>query len=128
MKLDLDRLTQILNNTASDIKSAAEKASVNPMEAMKFVPQIMDNLHKLQSYGQLEGINASDKSKVNSVYEAINLFLKNTKDAQEKVGAMGAAIFNNPSVREVTANLNQIKEQLDAARGGRVTPKDNEGL
>lgn len=125
MDIDLDRLAKLLNTTASDIKSAADKVKSSPSEAMEFVPGIMQNMQNIQSFGKLEGVSVETDS---PVYKAIGLFLKNTKDAQEKVGVMGAAIFNHPRVLEVTANLERVKKKLDAERGGRVTRKQQEGM
>jgi hypothetical protein len=49
---------------------------------------------------------------------AIGSFLKNTKDAQEKAGMMGAAFFSNPQFQALRENLEQVKASLE--RGKRV--------
>lgn len=122
---DIDRFTSLLRSTAGDIKLAAEKAKTNPAAAMEFVPAIMKNMRDLQTFGKLDKLTPTS---VAPVYEAINLFLNNTKEAQEKVGAMGAALFKQPVILEVTSNLQRIKKKLDEDRGGKVSQTEHEAL
>src|SRR5690606_1180644 len=95
MAIDLDRLTKVLNTTAQEIKEASEKAVSNPMEAISFVHKIMERFKCLSSFGDIGNIKATSGSdeQINEVRNELQNFLKNTKEAQEKVGAMAASLF-----------------------------------
>lgn len=122
MAIDLDRLTKVLNTTAQEIKEASEKAVSNPMEAISFVPKIMERFKSLSSFGDLGNIKATSGSdeQINAVRNALQNFLQNTKEAQEKVGAMAASLFANPAVKGVYEDLERVKASLDKERGGKV--------
>ncbi len=120
MDVDIKRLTEVLNVTADKIKEASEVVQSNPAKAMSFIPVVMDQIRQLQGFVNLGDISASIKSDSDkdSVNMAIGSFLKNTKDAQEKAGMMGAAFFSNPQFQALRENLEQVKASLE--RGKRV--------
>lgn len=120
MEVDLDQLTQVLNTSAQKIKEASDVVAKDPTKAMEFIPSLMSQFQQLQSIGSMDDITASiaNAPQTDSVHAAIQSFLQNTKEAQEKVGPMGAALFGNPQFKELTANLEQVKASLE--KGKRV--------
>lgn len=126
--MDIEKLRRFLTSTAESITNAAEIAQTNPVEAMKFVPAIMENFKELQKFGDFSDFSVSgiDIQEKNAVAAAIGMFLTSTKEAQEKVGSMGATLFAAPYVKEVTENLEQVKASLE--RGKRVeAPEKSSG-
>jgi hypothetical protein len=120
MEVDLDHFTKVLNTSAERIKEASEVVSKNPAKAMEFIPSLMAHFQELQTIGSFEDIKASVQSapEASNVHSAIQKFLQNTKEAQEKVGPVGAALFGTPQFQELTSNLEQVKKSLE--RGKRV--------
>lgn len=121
MDIDLESLTKVLNDTAQQIKEVTNKMPGSPVELMPLVQPIMENFTKLQRFGDLKGIKATGDEST-ALDHAIQNFLTHTKEAEEKAGAFGAAIFANPQFKELTANLEQVKASLK--RGERVEPKE----
>jgi len=129
MEVNLDQLAQVLNTSAAKIKEASEVVAKDPTQAMAFIPSMMEQFQQLQSMGSLDDIKSSIESapETSSVHSAIQMFLQNTKEAQEKVGPMGAALFGTPQFQELTANLEQVKASLE--KGKRVEgPEDAPGV
>ena len=122
MDIDLDKLTNVLNETAQQIQEASDKMPASPMELLPFAQPIMANFTTLQGFGDLKDIKVTGDQST-ELDRAIRNFLNNTKVAEEKAGALGAAIFANPIFKEVTANLEQVKARLK--RGERVEPKEH---
>lgn len=132
MGVDLDRLTQVLNTSAQKIKEASEVVAQahDPTQVMQFIPAMMEQFKQLKSIGSLDDIKGSIESapQTDSIYAAIQTFLQNTKEAQEKVGPMGAALFGTPQFQEFTANLEQVKASLEK-KGKRVEgPEEGPGV
>lgn len=125
MRIDLEQYTDVLNTTANQIKEASEVVQKNPAKALTFIPTLMEQIRELQGFGNLNAISASISSETDttSFYSAIKSFLANSKEAQEKAGAMGAGFFANPQFQALRDNLEQVKVSLE--KGKRVE-KSNE--
>lgn len=129
MKVDIDRLTKFLNSTAKEIKDAADVVQDDPAKALQYIPNFTQKIEQLRSLGNLSDVSASivNSQEKDSVHAAIQTFLQNVKEAQEKVGVVGAAIFGMPEFRDFTANLEQVKASLE--KGKRVeAPEEEQGI
>lgn len=126
MDIDISKFTEVLNSTTETIKQASDVVQNNPAKAMTFIPMVLKQVQQLQGFGNLGDISASkwSDSEKDSVHLAIQGFLSNTKEAQEKAGAMGAAFFANPQFKNLMDNLEQVKNSLE--RGQRVERTEEE--
>ncbi len=131
MRLDVDKLTEILNNSSQQIKNLSNEATADPKNLQtslqKFVPTMMAGYRELQALN-FEELRSSikDPKKLASVQSAIQNFLFQTKDAQEKVGAIQSALFANPAFIDFTKKLKDLSNFLK--RGQKVENVEHEGI
>lgn len=120
MKVDVEQFAQELNQATKTIKEAAEAAQKNPLEAMTFITNVLAQLKEIRNFGDSSHITASVTSETQkrAVYQAVESFLTQTKEAQEKAGSLGAGFFANPFFQNLKDNLEQVKTSLE--KGKRV--------
>jgi hypothetical protein len=118
MKVDLERLTQFLNESAEDIRRASDIVASDPAKAIDFIPSLMTQFQQFRSIGSLPDIKTSieNADRTENVHAAIKSFLDSTKEAQEKVGPIGAALFGTTQFRELRDNLEQVKRSLEKGK------------
>lgn len=118
MSVDLDHLTRILNTATEKLKEASDIAHKDPRKAMQCIPAVLVHFSELQSMHHLNEISISnvDAAQKKSVISAIHQFLVNTKETQEKVGTMGAALFGTSQFQELKSNLELVKKSLEKGK------------
>jgi cell fate (sporulation/competence/biofilm development) regulator YmcA (YheA/YmcA/DUF963 family) len=131
MRLDLDKLTEMLNTSTDQIKNLSNNVQKSPQQAMisfqSFIPTIMEGYQQLQkaSFDDVR-TSAKDPRQLSNIQNAIQSFLISTKEAQEKAGVMQATLFSNPAFKEFTHKLQDLSDFLK--RGVRVEKTEHEGL
>jgi hypothetical protein len=131
MRLDLEQLTNMLNTSSSEMKKLSNNAQKSPQQTMSsfqnFLPKIMEGYQQLQK-ASFDDIRTSAKNpeQLNNIQNAIQSFLANSKEAQQKAGAMQTALFGNPAFKEFTHKLQDLSNFLK--RGVKVEKTEHEGL
>ncbi|HEY4832939.1 MAG TPA: hypothetical protein VIH61_10315 [Waddliaceae bacterium] len=131
MRLDLDKLTEMLNTSTNQMKNLSNNVQKNPQQAMtslqNFIPTIMEGYQQLKkaSFDEIR-TSAKNPMQLSNIQNAIQSFLTSSKEAQQKAGAMQATLFGNPAFKEFTHKLQDLNNFLK--RGVKVEKVENEGL
>lgn len=131
MRLDLDKLTEMLNTSTSYMKELSDKAQKSPQQAMtsfqNLIPTIMEGYQQLQkaSFDDIR-TSAKNSSQLSNIQSAIQSFLTSSKEAQQRAGTMQTALFGNPAFKEFTHKLQDLSNFLK--RGEKVEKTEHEGL
>ena len=131
MRLDLDKLTEMLNTSTSYMKNLSDTAQKSPQQAMtsfqNLIPTLMEGYQQLQK-ASFEDIRTSAKNdaQLSNIQTAIQSFLMSSKEAQQRAGAVQTALFGNPAFKEFTHKLQDLSNFLK--RGEKVEKTEYEGL
>lgn len=118
LNMDLEHFAAVLNNTTQTIKKVSEIDQKKLEDALEFIPKLTLHFSELESFGDLKNIVISpgNTDQQKAVISAIHFFLESTKEAQEKAGALGAALFGMPQFKEFKENLEVVKKYLEKGK------------
>lgn len=129
--MDIAKLTGVLNSSVKQIKKMTEDSKKNPglalAELQSFIPPLLESYREFEdtSFEEIKSAAKAD-GQLAQVQHAIQSFLSSTKTAEERAGAVQAALFSNPAFVNFTNRLKDLSKFL--RRGEKVEKVDLDEL